>query len=87
MKTVRPVTPGLERRGGATWNGTGIAWYLIGEVAFNQSYEDTTGCTPQPNFAGLDFEQADNGTPMQLISHHLGPMPGQIERMGSVLID
>ena len=74
--------------GGATWNGTGNNWYLIRDVAFNQCYEDTTGCNQQPNFVDLDFQQADNGHhPFFGLRVTLGPNPGQIQRIGSVLID
>jgi hypothetical protein len=37
---------------------------------------------------GLDFEQADNGHhPVYESRINLGAMPGQIQRIGSVLID
>ena len=37
---------------------------------------------------GLDFEQADNGHhPFYGLRINLGPMLGQIQRIGSVLID
>ena len=74
--------------GGATWNGTGNKWYLSRDVAFNQCYEDTTGCAQQQNFVGLHFEQADNGHhPSYGFRIALGPTPGQIQRIRSVLID
>jgi uncharacterized membrane protein len=74
--------------GGATWDGTGNGWYRIRNVGFNQCYDDNTGCNQQPNFVQLDFQNADNG-------HHvfhsmritLGPAPGQVRKIGSVIID
>lgn len=74
--------------GGATWNGAGNNWYLIRDVAFNQCYEDTTGCNQQPNFVGIDFDRADNGNHnFNGLRITLGPAPGQIRTIGSVLID
>jgi uncharacterized membrane protein len=74
--------------GGATWNGSGNKWYLIRDVGFNQCYEDTTGCNQQPNFADLDFDNADNGhINFNGMRVTLGPTPGQIQRIGSVIID
>ena len=74
--------------GGATWNGTGNRWFLIRDVAFNQCYEDNTGCNQQPNFVGIDFEQADNGHhPFNSYRVSLGPSAGQIRTTGSVRID
>lgn len=74
--------------GGATWDGTGNRWFLIRDVAFDQCYEDNTGCNQQPNFVGLDFEQADNGHhPFNSLRVSLGPSAGQIRTTGSVLLD
>lgn len=79
----------FENGGGATWNGTGNMWYLIrGDAAFDQCYEENTGCNQQPNFVPLDFQQADNGhAAFYDLRITLGPSPGQIHRIGSVLID
>jgi uncharacterized membrane protein len=74
--------------GGVTWNGTGNMWYLIRDGVFDQCYEDNTGCNQQPNFVGLDFDQADNGHyDFYGLRITLGPSPGQIRTTGSVLID
>ena len=74
--------------GGATWDGTGNRWYRIPNVAFNQCYDDNTNCNQQPNFVPLDFKRADNGTAAFFgLSVTLGPSPGQIRTIGSVLID
>jgi hypothetical protein len=74
--------------GGATWNGSGNRWFLIRDVAFNQCYDDNTGCNQQPNFVDLDFQQADNGHQrFYSLRISLGPSPGQIRRIGSVRID
>jgi len=74
--------------GGATWNGSGNKWFLIRDGSFNQCYEDNTGCNQQPNFVDLDFQQADNGNhPFYGLRVTLGPSIGQIQRIGSVLID
>jgi uncharacterized membrane protein len=74
--------------GGATWNGTGNGWYKIRDVAFNQCYDDNTGCNQQPNFVPLDFRHADNGNyAFYGLTVTLGPAPGQIKMIGSILID
>jgi uncharacterized membrane protein len=74
--------------GGATWDGTGNNWYKIRDVQFDQCYSDDTGCNQQPNFVTLDFQQADNGHhPFYGLRITLGPSPGQIRKIGSVLID
>jgi hypothetical protein len=69
----------FKNGGGATWNGSGNRWFLIRDVGFNQCYEDNSGCNQQPNFVGIDFEQADNGHhPFYGLRLTLGPSPGQI---------
>jgi uncharacterized membrane protein len=78
--------------GGATWSGTGNKWFSIRDVAFNQCYEDNTGCNQQPNFVDIDFDSADNGPgpfphPFVDMVITLGPSPGQIRRTGSQPID
>jgi uncharacterized membrane protein len=74
--------------GGATWNGSGNKWFMIRDVGFNQCYEDNTGCNQQPNFVDLDFHKADNGNhPFYGLRITLGPAPGQMRTIGSVLID
>jgi uncharacterized membrane protein len=74
--------------GGATWNGQGNRFYRIRNVGFNQCYDDDRECNQQPNFVPLDFKTADNGQgPFYGLRVTLGPAPGQIGIIGSVLID
>ncbi|AMY10842.1 hypothetical protein LuPra_04085 [Luteitalea pratensis] len=78
----------FKNSGGATWDGTGNRWYRIRDVAFSQCYDDNTGCNQQPNFVGLDFQNADNGQhAFNGMVVTLGPSPGQVRRIGSVRID
>jgi len=74
--------------GGATWSGTGNRWFAIPDVAFNQCYEDNTGCNQKPNFVDIDFDHADNGQhPWLTLIITLGPSPGQIQTIGQVPFD
>lgn len=78
----------FRNSGGATWDGQGNGWYRIRDDAFNQCYDDDTGCNQEPNFVQLDFQNADNGNhPFNSLTVTLGPSPGQIRIIGSVRID
>jgi uncharacterized membrane protein len=74
--------------GGATWSGTGNRFFQIRDVAFNQCYEDNTGCNQQPNFVDLDFDNPGTfPNPFVTLTVTLGPSPGQIQTRGEVPID
>ena len=74
--------------GGATWDGQGDRWFRIRNVSFDLCYDDDRDCNQQPNFVPLDFNNADNGNhQFNSLRVTLGPSPGQIRIIGSVLID
>jgi hypothetical protein len=72
----------------ATWDGDGDRRYPVRSAAFDQCWDDNTGCDQQPNFVPLDFDNADNGNhPFNGMVVTLGPAPGQIRRIESQRID